>query len=378
MPKNRICKLKDGRYTYQVMGTSGKRMRINSFVGETKKKFSTRCNNLDRKATQDSGGTTLDALHEMWMRNHVSVHCSNAHYLSCERVYLEYVHPLLGNKEVEDITRKDVAEMLTFMETKGLKRSSISKARSAISAPFNWAIDTLGFELRTPTDGLVYRTKRTAEDEDTLTKSRRCLTREEVKRILQAASGSKYEEYFQILSMTGLRPSEGLGLQVKDVDFKEGVLHIQRGVTMYDMSPLKTVSGRRDIPLFPKLRETLQRQIEHVAFTTKEGWLFPSATGTPSMNALKCAFHRTLSQTAKWETGGHNGMKKVALLTPPVKCVLYDFRHTFATRMAEKGMSAKMLQTLMGHRDIQTTLTYYVDVTEEMKKEASNLMASDF
>ena len=65
-----------------------------------------------------------------------------------------------------------------------------------------------------------------------------------------------------------------------------------------------------------------------------------------------------------------------SVTTPPVAFSLYDFRHTFATRMASKGMNPKTLQYIMGHSDISTTLRYYVGITDEMMEDAKQIMSS--
>lgn len=238
-----------------------------------------------------------------------------------------------------------------------------------MSAPYAWAQNILGLDLISPTIGMVYRFESKMKID-----RKRVIEAEDMKRILDAAKASKYENYFRILAQTGMRPSETLGLKVSDIDLKEGVLHIRRGITMYGMSPLKTDLAKRDFPLSDTLRDDLIAQRNAVAFTTREGWLFPAADGTPKMNAVKIALNRILRQTEVWERGGHNHLKKLSLLTPAVTCSLYDFRHTFATRMAEKGINPKMLQYLMGHSDIKTTLSYYIDVTDTMIDEAKDGM----
>lgn len=44
-------------------------------------------------------------------------------------------------------------------------------------------------------------------------------------------------------------------------------------------------------------------------------------------------------------------------------------RHTFCTRLCENGTNAKVIQSVMGHKDIQTTLGIYAEVSENKKKD---------
>ena len=67
-------------------------------------------------------------------------------------------------------------------------------------------------------------------------------------------------------------------------------------------------------------------------------------------------------------------MKKLSLIVTPIRCTLYDFRHTYATRMAESGMNPTALKALVGHADIKTTLKFYIDFTDSMKKDAIDIM----
>lgn len=52
-------------------------------------------------------------------------------------------------------------------------------------------------------------------------------------------------------------------------------------------------------------------------------------------------------------------------------------RHTFCTRLCEKEMNVKTIQVIMGHKDIQTTLDIYADVTEATKQTAITKLAND-
>lgn len=69
MPKNKIHKLSDGRYTYSATDCTGKRHRLNSLQGEKKSSFIKRCDELDKqierfKTSQD---ITLNDLFYKWV-----------------------------------------------------------------------------------------------------------------------------------------------------------------------------------------------------------------------------------------------------------------------------------------------------------------------
>ena len=52
----------------------------------------------------------------------------------------------------------------------------------------------------------------------------------------------------------------------------------------------------------------------------------------------------------------------------------HNLRHTFATRLCESGMNIKLIQDILGHSDISTTMDIYTHVTKEMKQLAYDYM----
>ena len=53
---------------------------------------------------------------------------------------------------------------------------------------------------------------------------------------------------------------------------------------------------------------------------------------------------------------------------------VHDMPHTFATLALEAGVSAKTVQEILGHEDIQTTLGIYAHVTRPMQEDAVKIM----
>lgn len=62
------------------------------------------------------------------------------------------------------------------------------------------------------------------------------------------------------------------------------------------------------------------------------------------------------------------------VLLPNFSC--HSLRHTFTTRLCEAGTNIKLMQDILGHQDISTTMNIYADVTKELReKELGNLEA---
>lgn len=368
MPKNPIQKRKDGRYRYRVTDAQGKRLELTSAVGEKRKDFALRCDALDQKSEGESFDQDFNGLFTLWLTSYVEVSCSTSYRRVMAGIYKKHVKPWIGRKRLEEIKKKDVYQLLARADKAGSSSSVIKKIRMCVSAPYAWAEKSLGLAVISPTLGLVYKVK-----EKKTTKRDRVIKDEDLARFLEVSDRTKYKAYFRLLATTGLRPSEGLGIQAKDLE--GDVLHIRRAVTRMEFSDLKTSAARRDIPLTPELKALLYAQRRATLFQTKESWLFPSGGGPPAMVAVESCFKRCLKATTVYKRGGHNHLKKLSVITPPIRFSLYDFRHTFATKMAERGMGAKILQYLMGHEDIATTLSYYIGVTDAMREEAIEMMA---
>lgn len=64
------------------------------------------------------------------------------------------------------------------------------------------------------------------------------------------------------------------------------------------------------------------------------------------------------------------------VLLPNFSC--HSLRHTFTTRMCEAGVNVKVIQDVLGHTDITTTLNIYADATRDLKKKEFENLDSFF
>ena len=89
-----------------------------------------------------------------------------------------------------------------------------------------------------------------------------------------------------------------------------------------------------------------------------------------------------MNRTIKRIVSGYNAEEEVnakkerrePLLLPNFSA--HILRHTFCTRLCENETNLKVIQSVMGHKDIQTTMDIYAEATEEKKQETFERLAS--
>lgn len=128
----------------------------------------------------------------------------------------------------------------------------------------------------------------------------------------------------------GLRVSEVVNLKIKDIHSERMVINI------------KGAKGKKDrtVALSQGILELLRKY--YVAYQPKN-WLFEGQfDGEPySIRSLQSIFHRA---------------KNEAKILQDV--TFHSLRHSYATHLHEAGTDIKLIQELLGHNDIKTTLRY--------------------
>ncbi|MBP3446482.1 MAG: site-specific integrase [Clostridia bacterium] len=196
---------------------------------------------------------------------------------------------------------------------------------------------------------------RKPKSEQSNTKVRALTVDEQVKlmRILDTEK-VKYSTQMKLMMLTGMRMGEINALSVDDFNKTFKTLNIHRTVTLDSDtqaiigSTTKTYAGTRKIPLTSQAYDLLCEHTESY-IPNRENLLFIGKYGVISTNQVNHAFQRLLE---KYDIIDDSQYGKVSL---------HSLRHTYATRCIEGGMPAKVLQTLLGHTDIKTTLNTYCD-----------------
>jgi integrase len=169
------------------------------------------------------------------------------------------------------------------------------------------------------------------------------ITAQEEKAYFERAAKQKdLHDLSKLMLNQGMRPEEVLSLRKEDVDLERGQLHVQEG---------KTSAARRTLDLIGESRRILAERLAGVS-----PWVFPSRRKPGAHVArLNSAHDRVLVKAEK------DGL--------PLGFVLYDFRHTFATRMAQAGIDLATLAAILGHGSLRI-VQRYVHPTAEHKRRA--------
>jgi integrase len=154
----------------------------------------------------------------------------------------------------------------------------------------------------------------------------------------------------------GCRPDELMSLQQAQVDLTKGLLHIRRG---------KTKAARRTLKLTAESKSILARHLDGGK------WVFPGkATGT-HLTKLNSSHEKVLDVINPCAKCGrmlpeHQDKTCAYQRAPILEFVLYDLRHTFATRMVEAGCSLPALAAILGHNGLRMVTRYVHPQQEHM------------
>lgn len=173
------------------------------------------------------------------------------------------------------------------------------------------------------------------------------LSAEEVVRLLQAIGNRKHRTVAMVLYGAGLRISEALALQLRDIDSTRMVLTVRHGKGDQD----------RQVALSSVLLDALR--VYWLAYRPSS-WLFPGREPDQPLSAS--AIQRAI-KAARVKAG-------IAKPATP-----HTLRHSYATHLMEAGTDLRVIQTLLGHRSLRTTAIYTHVATDRVRTTRSPLDA---
>lgn len=367
-----LSQKKDGRYVARFTNRFGKRQEIKSRdLKEVKKLFHEATYEDSQRLNRLDTDLTLDQWFVVWMDSYKkNTVCDNTKRFYTE-VYKKRIAPTLGKRKITDITQLNIIQLINELKSRGYQYESQNKVRILLQDMFDKAIVN-DFLIKNPAKGIRLGTHVKNEP--------RVLTPEEQAIFFECSKGTFYDNLFVVAVSTGLRPGELCALTIEDIDFTNGLIHVDKTLVYqkfegdekktYHVDPPKTKSSKRDVPMNQQCRLALKKQmmqrnvimakksakpvegLENLLFTTQYGTPLNGVTFGAAVKAIIDSINMTRDELEQFE-----------LFSP------HCFRHSFATRCFEAGIKPKTVQGYLGHATLQMTMDLYTHVLKEHSME---------
>lgn len=374
----------DGLYMYRWTSKDSKRHTVYSPTLEgLREKEETIKHDLRDGVKTGESNITVNDMYEMWKNDKVGLKgTTRSNYIY---MYEHFLKDNFGCIKLQSVKRSDVRRLYnSLIDTKRMSVSTLESIHTVLHQVFKLAVED-NYIRTNPSDEMFGECKKAHNFE---TPKRHALTIPQQKAFMNYLKNTpQYRHWLPIFTFflgTGCRVSEVVGIRWGDINFKYGVIDINHNLVYYkkeqggcefSISTPKTKAGTRMIPLLPEVREALE---EEKAFQKECGVTCQSSidgyTNFVFLNRFgKVHNQQTLNRTIRRIILNYNEQEmekadkqhREPLLLPPFSC--HNLRHTFATRYCENETNLKVIQEILGHKDIATTMEVYAEATQEAK-----------
>ena len=373
-----IYQRKDGRYSARYYAKSGKRVeKYFDTLSQARRWLADAKYEDHHDLSPVSSDMTVDVWFDFWISNLVCDLSPNTLRNYRER-YQFNIQPVLGKMKLCDVKPMHCKAVLNRMEAV-YAGSTIRQTYITMGTVFRAAVmnDML---IKHPMDGVRYTKPVRAVDDI------KYLTEEEQEAFLEAAGSShNYRQYALILE-TGLRTGELIGLTWDSIDWKNRTLTISKSLEyrhktgVWRAGPPKTIKSYRTIPLTDRAYDILkscyderQSRKESEELSKVLDYIDRRTGDTKVLMMRDLVFINYRTGMPNKSSSYDTHLYKLCDSAGIRRFCMHALRHTYATRAIERGVPPKVLQQLLGHASIKTTMDRYVHVTDDSMARAVRL-----
>lgn len=244
-----------------------------------------------------------------------------------------------GIKDVTRCSNKDVAKYIDDLGGEGKSAATVTRALASIRAFYTYLLSIKAVKKNPTKDIKSEKKKKTLP---------RILTNKEVDLFLKqpkcdSLKGYRDKAMLELLYATGIRVSELIELDIKDVSCELGFARCGEG------------NSERVIPLYPAAISALSDYLENarplLIANQAEKALFVNLNGE---RMTRQGFWKIIKQYQK-------SAKITTEITPHV------LRHSFAAHLIQNGAEIGVVKEIMGHADISSTMLYAQLIKSNLK-----------
>ena len=380
------CQRSDGRYSYAYTDKEGKRHTVYaSSLADLRKRERQIVRDIeDGIDAHAPEKVTLNQLFDKYFSQKYDLKpTTRANYKYC---FDRYVRESFGKRKITDIKYTDVKEYYySIIQDRCLSSATLDNIHTTLHPTFQMGVRD-GLLRINPTDGVMAEIKKSRFWDK---KKRRSLTIPQQRELTEFLKNNRefhgWAPVIIILLGTGMRIGECMGLRWDDLDFEKRTISVNHNLTdrpyedgscaKHIQTP-KTRAGARTIPMIDEVFEAFLEEYEmqkcmgfssqtidgytNFVFLTDGGSVMSASSVNRAIKLIIKAHNDAEEAKAKEEN-------REPVMLPDFSA--HILRHTFCTRLCENETNLKMIQSVMGHADISTTMDIYADATDEKKQE---------
>lgn len=245
--------------------------------------------------------------------------------------------PVFQNLEIGNIKPMHVEQWKSGVIAKGVSKSNFSKHWTTL----NMIMQFLTKNELIDKNPMLLVGKTSKGFKESSNRSEKYYSASEVNTMLKGSTGW-FRAYLHTMFMTGMRTSEGLALEWKNVDFEKQVITIEHSVRKGKIKDTKT-GQIRTVSMSKILKEVLQ---EHYPNRISDIYVFPS--------------YKTLKPYHGTNAIVRNHLKPLLKRLGIEYKTIYATRHSFASNLVQNNVPITHVQKMLGHSKLETTMAFYV------------------